>query len=363
MARWLALAASALLLAVPGFAQPRPGEPGAPPVRDSGDWTVACDNVGDCVAVSVSRAFVRRIEQADPGDLARPKLWVRRLAGPDGPVRVLLDTRVWGEAPAHAVPAMAISMECDFDCITRAYPLTMLEPGLYELAAAEVVDFLIDTTYGQRAVTRYADGTEHGIVSTDGLAEALRWIDDSQHRSGTVTATIIYGELPATTVPPRRTQPVVPVVRARDEGEIALAAYPALATAQSRFCDATDSDDLIPVQKFALDSGQRLWSVGCGSTPFAEVRLWLVETGSAEFTLHLLPRPDAWLADQQPVLGNSSYDPASGMLTSYSGGMCGWQRRWAWTGDEFAMIDAIAMPACLDILPGNWLQTYRAIPQ
>jgi hypothetical protein len=99
--------------------------------------------------------------------------------------------------------------------------------------------------------------------------------------------------------------------------------------------------------------------------------LWLIQSREGSFQDHKFPRPDQDRElDQEPgrplkppILPNSDFDPVSGLITSYSGGMCGWRRRWGWTGASFEMLDSIEMPACIDILPQNWLQTYRAIPE
>ncbi len=287
---------------------------------------------------------------------------MRREAGPLAAVRVILDTRVWGEATGEGPPSLVISTECDFDCLTLSYPMTRLEPGLYELAPADAEAFLIESQYGLRAVTRFPGGEEHSIVSTDGLSAALRWIDETQQQAGTVTAVLAYGETAASTVPPPPERPMVPVVRAIADQEFALVDRPDLAEWQRQHCRATTSDADLPVQQFLLGNGQALWSLPCGSGPYREVRLWLVELDAGELGLHLLPRPDVASVAEPPVLRNSRFDMQSGMLTSNSGGLCGWQRRWAWTGQAFAMIDSIEMPACHDILPHNWLQTYRAVP-
>ena len=73
------------------------GDAPAPKVIEYGDWSTACDNAGECTAVSVSRAYVKRIEGTDPGDYATPKMWVKRRAGPDARPHVFVDTSIWAK--------------------------------------------------------------------------------------------------------------------------------------------------------------------------------------------------------------------------------------------------------------------------
>ncbi len=363
---WLA-ALLAAMCTVPASARPGPGEPGAPAVAQHGDWSTACDNAGQCTAVSVSRAYVRRMELSEPGDYARPKLWVRREAGPDAPPRVFVDTTVWGEAVDAGELTLHVVLECPDVCpeerTGRAYRLTWIEPGRYELASGQVAAFFAQSTQSSQAATRTAAGDMHGIITTAGLVAAMRWIDEAQGRTGTVTAIYARGQGLASSVPPPRPRPVVQVTRGEELPETTFESQPAVMQAWLRHCDGTETDRLVPVQQFRLATGQHLWSAGCGSTPFEDERIWLIESPSGELEAFALPRPDTGARASQPILSNSRFDPEAGQLISYSTGMCGWQRRWAWSGSEFAMIDAIAMPACSDILPHNWLQTYRAIPE
>lgn len=366
MARIPVLLMLVALWASPATAEDSP--PGvwiAPEVREFGEWSVACDNARDCTAVSVSRDYLKRIEGTDPGDYAAPKLWVKRRAGPREQPRVFLDTTVWGEASDNPGPAtLHVYYDCDGDCTGSAYRLTRIEPGRYELAPELVAAFFAESVKTSRAATRLADGSMHGIATTGGMTAAMRYIDEVQERRGTVTAIYARGARPASAVPSAPKRPKVKVVRGREAPVPEGFDYTALNTKRGEHCGAADkSSDSLPVQRFRLANGQWLWSVGCGSNPHHEKRLWLIEAAAGRFEVSRLPRPEQGRPAELPILPNSSFDPATGQITSYSGGMCGWRRRWAWTGAGFEMIDSIEMPTCLDIMPGQWLQTYRAVPQ
>lgn len=355
-----------LLLAAPAAAEDSaPGDWTAPEVAEFADWSVACDNARECTAVSVSREYVARISQGDPGDYAQPKLWVKRAAGPGARLRVFLDTTVWGEAGGGEAPAtLHVYTECDGDCTGRAYRLIALEPGRLELAPADVPAFLAESVTTSRAATRLAGGEMHGIITTAGMTAALRFIDESQQRRGTLTAAYAKGPKPARSVPPAPPRDRVRVTRGEEvEAYGTSATEAALFVARARDCPDVDLDGPDPHRaRYRLASGQYLWALGCSGNPHAPRRLWLIETPGQGIADASFPRPEQGRAALMGVLPDSAFDPASGLLTAYAGRMCGWRRRWAWTGAAFEMVDAVEMPACYGIPLNQWLQTYRAKP-
>jgi Protein of unknown function (DUF1176) len=360
------IAALPWLAATTGFAEDSaPGDWTAPEVLEFGDWSVACDNARDCTAVSVSRDYRKRNESTDPGDYAMPKLWVKRRAGPKAQVRVFVDATVWGKAdPEPDVTTLHVYYECDGDCTGRAYRLKRIEAGRYELAPDQVAAFFAESVKTSRAATRFRNGEMHGTLSTSGLTAAMHYIDESQMRRGTVTAIYAKGKKPASAVPPEPERPVVKVMRGVEEPITESYDYNALNLKRAEHCEIFGGNSFDPpIQRFKLTNGQALWSAGCGSNPHYEKRIWLIETGENRFELFKVPRPEQGRPAELAILPNSDFDPSSGQITSYSAGICGWRRRWAWTGTSFEMVDSIEMPTCLDILPNQWLQTYRAIPE
>jgi Protein of unknown function (DUF1176) len=337
----------------------------APEVMEFGDWSVACDNARDCTAVSVSRDYVKRIESTDGGDYAMPKLWVKRRAGPSQKPRIFVDTTVWGTVdPEPDVTTLHVYYECDGDCTGRAYRLTRIEAGRYEVAPEQLTALFAESLKSGRAATRFRNGEMHGMLTTSGLTAAMRYIDEVQGRRGTVTAIYAKGKKPAHIVPPEPERLTVKVMRGVEEPLTENHDHSALNLKRAEHCElfgGTVYD--LPIQRFKLANGQALWSAGCGSNPHYEKRIWLIETAANRFELFKVPRPEKGRPAEFAILPNSDFEPGSGQITSYSGGMCGWRRRWAWTGTAFEMVDSIEMPSCIDILPNQWLQTYRAIPE
>lgn len=352
-------------LASPALAEDsEPGEWIAPEVVEFGDWSVACDNARECTAVSVSRDYVERIEGNDPGDYAIPKLWVKRRAGPKALPRVFVDTNVWGESIPAGPLTLHVYYDCDGDCTGPAYRLQQIEPGLYELAPDQLAVFFTESVKTRRAATRLPDGSMHGVLTTEGLVAAMRYIDEFQERRGSRTAIYAKGKKPASAVPPEPKRPTIKVVRGIEEPITESYDSTALNLKRAEHCQIFGPKvPGLPIQRIKLANGQKLWSVDCNSTPHVEYRLWLVETSEDHFEIVKLPRPEQGRDAEVPILPNSDFDMSSGQITAFAGMACGWKRRWAWTGKAFAMIDAIEMPACIDILPHQWLQTYRAIPE
>jgi hypothetical protein len=364
---WAALVPLALI----GAARAEDSAPGewiAPEVMEQRDWSTACEEiVPDCTAVSVSRAFVARITGTDPGDYAMPKLWVMRRAGAHTRPRVFVDTSVWGEASELGALSLHVYYDCDGDCTGRAYRLKQIEKGRYELAPEQVAAFFAESAKTGRAATRRADGSMHGIISTSGLIAALRWMDESQGRTGTVTAILAKGSKAASAAPPVSDRRKVKVVRGRIEPSLEVPNHPELMRIRAQYCPGTDPVSETNIQRFRLINGHTLWSIICAETSHNPTYLWLVEYAPGRIGLYPLPRPEQGRTPQLPILPHSTFDPASGQLTGYYAGQdlgsCGWKRRWAWTGQAFDMIDAIEMPACIGIQHSHWLQTYRAVPQ
>lgn len=342
-----------------------PGDWTAPEVEEFTDWSVACDNVRECTAVSLSRGHAARIAAQDPGDYAMPRLWVKRSPGPVAPPRVFVDTTVWGEADDGPGPAtLHVYYDCDGDCTGSAYRLLPVEPGRFELAARDVPAFLAESITTSRAATRFADGAMHGIITTGGMTAALRYIDEAQGRRGNVTAIFAKGPRAAHSVPQAPPRPRVRVIggeytdRAPDPGTST-----ALIAARAQLCPAAEltGPDVLRA-RYALSNGQFLWALGCAGEPDAPRRLWLIETPGQGIAPYLVPRPEQGRPAELPILPNSRFDTQSGQIIAVSAETCGWQRRWAWTGQGFAMIDAIEMPTCSGIPLHQWLQTYRAVP-
>jgi hypothetical protein len=333
-------------------------------VRQFGDWSVACDNAKECTAVNVSEAFARAQEGSE-ADLASPKIWVKRRAGGSERPRVFIDLSVWGEARSAGSLSLRFLDKND-DGTGPAYRLKEIETGRYELSAQDIGSFLAAARASTRVGTFLKSGEPHGIATTKGMRAALIYMDDAQGRAGNVTAIDAKGPAPAARVPAEPTRPTVRVVRAA--GQIEGLSKPNLQMMQrygSR-CGPPGPNADAAVKMVRLADGHALHSFSCGGGPNV-LTVWAIANGKGEFLDVKLPRPDLRRGSEEAVLPNSSFDSTSGQLTALyrarKFGDCGWQRRWAWDGRAFAMIDSVEMPACIGVQLNQWLQTYRAVPE
>jgi hypothetical protein len=121
----------------------------------------------------------------------------------------------------------------------------------------------------------------HGIISTSGLIAALRWMDESQGRTGTVTAILAKGSKAASAVPPVSDRRKVKVVRGRIEPSLEVPNHPELMRIRAQYCPGTDPVSETNIQRFRLINGHTLWSIICAETPHNPTHLWLVEYAPA----------------------------------------------------------------------------------
>jgi hypothetical protein len=335
------------------------------PVRQFGDWSAACDNAKECTAVNVSAAFARAQEGSE-ADLASPKIWVKRRAGGSEHPHVFIDLSVWGETRSVG-PLVLRFLDTNDDGTGPAYRLKEIETGRYELARQDMAAFFTAARASGKVGTFLANGESHGIATTKGMRAALIFMDDAQGRAGTVTAIDTKGPAPAARVPAEPNRPTVRVVRAA--GQIEGLSKPNLQMIQ-RFgsrCGPPGPNADAAVTMVRLADGHALHSFSCGGGGHNVLTVWAIATGKGEFLDVKLPRPDLADGGDALVLPNSRFDSASGQLTALyrarKFGDCGWQRRWAWDGRAFAMIDSVEMPACIGVQLNQWLQTYRAVPE
>jgi hypothetical protein len=354
-----------LLVAALAFAAPASAEWIAPEVRQFGDWSIACDNVKNCTAVSVSEEFAEK-QKSSEADLASPKIWVKRRAGGLERLRVFIDLTVWDQARSVG-PLTLRMLDQNDEPAGPVYRLKEIETGRYELAQADVAAFFAASRATSTVGTVLRNGELHGIATTNGMTAALLFMDEVQGRAKTVTAIYGKGPLPAARVPDARAMPTVSIVRAAGQIEGLPQNKPELIERYGFLCRPDAPGPARTVTALRLADGHTLYSFACSGGGDNPQTVWAVADPKGAFLDLKLPRPEQGRAPEDLVLPNSRFDPASGHLTALfrarKFGDCGWQRRWAWDGTAFAMIDSVEMPACIGLQLHQWLQTYRAVPE
>ncbi|MDF7775416.1 DUF1176 domain-containing protein [Sphingomonas sp. AOB5] len=335
----------------------------APEVREYDDWSVACDNGRRCEAISASAEYSQRLRESDAGDLAMPLLRVVREAGPGKLPRLFVDRRVWADRPAPRKLTLHVYYDGDGDRTGRAYRLIASPSGLDEVDPRDVPAFLAESARSSHAATRLSDGSMHGLITTRGMVAALRFVDEVQGRRDNVTAIYARGSRPASAVYPPKPLPMPAAVRGTGGRRETAAEMSALRSLRDGICGTGVDPRTLTAKLYHLANGHKLWSVDCGVFNGSDALLWLIDPGTGVPEVRNLPRPEQGRPSIVPYLPESSFDHMTGVITARyfdsSRGDCGWERKWAWTGSRFEMIEAREMRACIGILPERWLVTYR----
>lgn len=312
-------------------------------LRSFRDWTMMCDNLGACTAISLSATRAARLNRSDPGDFALPLMTIRR-ASAGSPWRITVDYRAMNYAPSLGGLRLHV-MRDGADQIGPGFDLTQITPGHYALDAESVDQFLADSRRSSRAaVTMFGHGI-HGTISTSGLSAALSAITARQTAFRPAAARDPERE---------RLETFNPVnVTADDARRLhRLGCNMGMAPAPDAFVAARSLDG-------ALLTGQR-----CGDAD-SLYTIWLVQRGSFAAEPVAFPTPDEVPGmSMEGGLPRSAFNLDNGEMTGSrvlrARGDCGWQRRWHWTTLGFTLVETRIMPFCVGLSPESWPVTYRA---
>jgi len=209
---------------------------------------------------------------------------------------------------------------------------------------------------GQRAVLVDAQGTNAGGASLAGLAAALLYFDDQQHRIGTMGALKAIGQRPDSTIPTPPAAPLIapPAPSPRPPRGISVGEATRLIGPDAATCEYANGK--VSPQAYRLDVGHSLVLValpcGDGAYNFTTSVYVVGEAGP--------PRPA--LFDVAPGMGdeagkpgtgdltNGDWDPKSRRLTSYEKargiGDCGSTESYVWDGTRFRLVEQNEMDEC-----------------
>jgi hypothetical protein len=306
------------LLAALALAAPQPGD-----LKTFKDWVAGCDNGLTCQAdglmpeedYDAATIAVKRDAQPE----AIPEIWFRLSEGK--PADIVIDGR-----------AMHVRLTARGDSFEIARPDSMrLATALAHADKVEIVD---------------STGKQIVPLSAQGAAAALLYMDDRQHRIGTVTAIVRKGDAPASSMP---APPAIPVV---------LTAVPSnrpptkLSDAEIRKIRGEDAcDDPAREEEpeyIRLDAASTLALVpevcASGAYNYFFVPMIVGNDGKAR---------DARFDDAGAEEGgtfNTSWDARTRTLeTGMKGrglGDCGGWSSYAWDGERFRLIQLNVMSEC-----------------
>ncbi|MCS4508772.1 DUF1176 domain-containing protein [Xylophilus ampelinus] len=347
-------AVAAGLVALSVFAA-QAASPAVPAYREFKDWIVACDNVRRCEARLAPAA----------GDTLPMRLLVAREAGPAGAVGLDL---------AGEKPLSADALRLDGAALTGAdrpaaagSAWTNDGEGSYRLQGEPALEMARRLEQARQMAVQQSDGPLQ--LSLDGLAAALRFIDDVQGRVGTLTALHQPGAGPVSQVP---AAPALPVVQAAaaptplaDTQAFAAAVRTRNAALVARKCDAPRgaSDDAMP-----LTDTDALVLLRCWSGAYQSAALVLRVPRSAPQQARPVALPDVpgglpvGKNDDPSVATEAFYDPATATLSSFAKsrgiGDCGIARSWVFDGTAFQPASRDEQRRCAGS-PGDWPALYR----
>ena len=337
--KWLMSAATlmaalmaAMLLAGPGAAQQV--QPQSP--RAFRDWAVACDNGLACQAVSLEGsgddlAMVNLLITWSPAPNAWPTLQLSNGLVSD-------NDRITGPHPLVTDGGDAVMARVDMVADAASAPIT-LTPELFARLRAASQLRLID-----------AVGQEVGFASLNGLTAALLFIEERQHRLGTVAALVRRGDAPATRIP---AAPAYPEIR-----RAAASSRPPREISAEQKQTILSANDCVPagqsgVSTARLDARHSLAILDCtlGAYQRTQIAYLGTETGNA---VRWTPAPFDFGGpiENAPAvaLAEGTYDSERRILTTdarYRGiGDCGARNQYVWDGSRFRLTLRTEMVAC-----------------
>lgn len=350
------VALAALLLAP---AAVRAAAPSGGLYRESGDWTLTCDNAHGCVAKALADPAADAAATSDNVDVQ-----LRRDAGPTGTLRLAIvvsgnGAAVWLDLDGRALSpgpawAKADCDQCEEATISGGAALGMLR----RMAAARTL-----------TITGRSGPVAH--VSLRGLGAALALADAVQGRRGTVTAFVRPGPAPAATVPP---PPALPVYRPApsppplpDGATLANAVRrlqaPALAAAG---CTATPGEQSDATEPLTARNALVVLTCDVGAYQSDGLGFVVPRAGPARAQLLALPLPPGLPDQESPsaLQTGLSYDPHRGLLFASAKGSgaadCGISAVWVFDGTAFRLASFYFQSRCGGLFPGDWPTLVRS---
>lgn len=221
------------------------------------------------------------------------------------------------------------------------------------MAPADVAGLIAAIRSGNQLRVLDSNGAAIGTASLKGASAAFLYMDDRQKRVGTETALVRTGARPASSVPP---PPPLPVVRAAPltrSPPIALGSARIKALRKEHGCTIDEVGGPESAEVYALGAGRSLVLLACGSGAYNVSHVPFVATRRGR-TVAIVPAPfdvkPDWWDNGLPLLVNADWDPASGLLESFSKGRglgdCGTTSSYAWDGSRFRLVEEATMGEC-----------------
>ncbi len=342
---------------------------GSAVAKDFQDWEVSCDNTRTCEAVGMS---------ASDSDFSG-YLTLQR----SGDAQAVPALSFWADTKNadSGIAGKAFTITVDdkpVPGLERAFTFTdNKEGGMGEarLTLEETLKLLDGFKTGKAMALQAKDGAATVNISLNGAMATLLYMDDRQHRIGTVTALVRPGDKAASTIPGPPAEPVVRIVKpGKAKSPDFLKPMWARLKKNDKSCvqDEDDSDADEPSgETDALDATHALVMINCPG-PGAynqDNEFWLVTRGDlAHAKAVAFDDYDDDTGKLKPgaseALTNAAYDPKTGLITHFAKGRgiadCGATGSYGWDGQFFRLVGASSMGGCRGVNWEQWPQSWRA---
>ena len=329
---WLALLAAQA-------AAPQPGE-----LRLFRDWTVGCDNGRACEAIAL-------LPEGEDWDRWTTLSLRRDAAAGARPVVMLPNIET---APAAL--------------LADGRPLAVRFSGSIDGFTVETPDeaaLIIALRSARTLELRDSAGATLARISPSGSAAAMLYIDEAQHRVGTVTALASAGTRPPSAVPPPPPRAQVRLAPASTEAPLILSDERVRALRRDSGCTIDEVGGPDEHYTHALAPGQTLVLLTCGTGAYnLSLVPFVAQRRDGRTDVRIAPFDSQWgvAAEGRPTLINGEWDAEARLLREFSKGRglgdCGRHAVYGWDGTLFRLVRQEDMDECRGSL--DYVTTWEA---
>jgi hypothetical protein len=314
--------------------------PNAPFTLDYGDWTLACDNVLRCEALTL-------------GDASGLMLRVVRDAGPTGRIQLSL-TSTTANSPADHF--YMDDKHIVFENFSWKKKILPGEVSLFEFSIdneADATQFIRSISEGSTLDIAEKPSSKKLALSLKGLNESLLLMDKVQGRynNETALAPAAKGEKPRSLVP---NAPLAPRIKVRPYiHKLGVEASTLIKAARKQMRDERcDADrEKYSDAAYALNQQQALVIIECASAAYnISYHVYLASRGKKLPQITTLNLPYIPNTANSDLIFNAAYAPSSSILTqsAKTRGLydCGDFASWAFDGKQFKLLEYRQFELC-----------------
>ncbi len=332
------------------------------------DWIVGCDNLHACHATTlIPEPTEAEIETGDePSADNLFNLSLRRDGGMHDQPRMRLLACYMCDSETGREPALARELR------VRGKDGTVVERQMFTAAEAASLgsDGGISIPADGRLIgglmrgdtVEVYDGEGHYLaaISLRGLNAAMRHMDESQHRSGTVTALVARGPGDAILIPPRPPEPFIRVPPPSDRPPVRLPAQE-LAVLQEQYRCDTGGTGLPEAFSARLDESNTMLLLFANCSAYnGEGYVFLIgeDQSVRPAPVRLVPHDPEF---ELPQVVSAYWDAKERRLHSFGRGRaladCGQDQAFAWDGEQFILVEEADMGECRGSI--DYITVYR----